>query len=70
MWTMLIRLGGKSRRVNYTEGAYPRDQILVAKVLSFRTTRYAGFRFTAGHYARPVCQWRQSRSWVTRPIQS
>ena len=53
---------------NYSEERILAIKYWSPKVLSFRTTRYAGFRFTAGHYARlglPVAT--EQGAWVTRP---
>lgn len=53
---------------NYTEERILAIKYWSPKVLSFRTTRYAAFRFTAGHYARlglPVAA--EQGAWVTRP---
>lgn len=58
----------KATSVNYTEERILAIKYWSPKVLSFRTTRYAGFRFTAGHYARlglPMAA--EQGSWVTRP---
>lgn len=53
---------------NYTEERILAIKYWSPKVLSFRTTRYTNFRFTAGHYARlglPVAA--EQGAWVTRP---
>ena len=58
----------KATSVNYNEERILAIKYWSPKVLSFRTTRYAGFRFTAGHYARlglPMAA--EQGSWVEVP---
>lgn len=58
---------GPQAGTNYTEERILSIRYWSPKVLSFRTTRYANFRFTAGHYARLSLPTAEQGAWVTRP---